>query len=265
MDTFAEILKYIDGQTPWQDNTSKNVIISQAKKAFLDLTLNKQKGKALFRICGQTGSGKTTQILQALKKCFDDKNMNILIIGVRDFAIYHPQYNQLLKTYGQGEIREKTNGFALKCLTYCLQLILKNHYMLVLDMTLLDPIYEKFILEMERKYNYKTTYHILAVNQQISNAFLQKRMLLSGRIVYSQSADYFYRVLNTGFKFICDNDELSDCFVWTAQDIDCVKFDKVQNCYDVFLQNQIRLDNPKFDENEMLQSKYEFIKSKLIL
>ena len=55
-------------------------------------------------------------------------NLNPVILGVRCCSTYHPDYNKLLAIHGQNSIREITNGFALKCMTYLLKLLMENGY-----------------------------------------------------------------------------------------------------------------------------------------
>ena len=123
---FLDIVKYVCNDTPWKDDTDIEVIINQANLVFNDITINKTKEKKLYRLCGQTGSGKTTQLLYAMEGYTKSLNLNPVVLGVRCCATYHPNYNNLLELHGQNNIREITNGFALKCMTYLLKLLIEN-------------------------------------------------------------------------------------------------------------------------------------------
>ena len=63
---FAEIVEYIK-LCPWQDDTSIESVIFQAKKAFEEMVEGKTKSKKTYRVCGQTGSGKSTQYPTLIK------------------------------------------------------------------------------------------------------------------------------------------------------------------------------------------------------
>ena len=141
---FAEIVEYIK-LCPWQDDTPIESVIFQAKKAFEEMVEGKTKSKKIYRVCGQTGSGKTTQTCFAINKLLEIKNLNTIYLGVGVCAKYHPDYENI-KTKHLGELREITNSFALKCMTYLLKLLIENGYMIVLDLVMLDPIYEEYVL-----------------------------------------------------------------------------------------------------------------------
>lgn len=260
MITFDDVVNYINTQTPWQDDTLVQDVIFCAKKAFKTLTKNAIKSKKMIRVCGQTGSGKTTQIVASLEQIFLEQNKNVIVIGVRSFATFHPNYDQLLSDFGSGLVREKTNGFALKCLTYVVYLLIKHGYMFVLDMTLLAPIYEQFVLQTCNQNDYSVDYHVLAVNTTLSTKFLNDRFNKNGRVVLKQSADYFNDILAVSFKQLCLDDKNNLCYLWTCQDLQCVKVDKIQNCYADFLFYKSRLDYPTKSEQQLKQAKYNFLK-----
>lgn len=262
MDKFINIINYVK-TTCWIDNTDIDVIISQAKKVFNDITKEKTKIKKIYRLCGQTGSGKTTQLLSSVEKFINEQELNPVIIGVRSCAEYHPKYDELKQTVPVGELREKTNGFALKCMSYVFKLLIENGYMVLLDITLLDPIFEQYILNILKEHSYDIEYHILAVNKQISDDFIAKRLKLTGRIIYKSSADYFYKILPIGLKYICENDDINNCYVWNAFDLEPVYYGKIENCYNVFIETQNEIREFNHTEDELRNAKYETLKKHL--
>ena len=139
-DDFNRIIDYIDN-SPWVDKTNVNTIIEKANLIYEEITKNKTKEKILYRLCGQTGSGKTTQLLPMITTYTQQKKKNPVILGVRTCSKYHPSYSYLLSSLGDENIREATNGFALKCMSYVLKLLIENGYMIILDMTFLDSLY----------------------------------------------------------------------------------------------------------------------------
>lgn len=262
MENFNKLIDYVN-TTSWTDDTETSVIVSQAEKVFNTLSNGKTKKKFLYRLCGQTGSGKTTQLLASVEKFIDEQNLNPVVLGVRTCAEYHPNYEYFKQNFPAGELREKTNGFALKCMSYVLKLLIENGYMILLDITLLDPTFEKFVLDLLKENNYDIEYHILAVNREISDKFIAKRFNSTGRIIYKSSADYFYKILPVGLKYICENDNINNCYVWNAFDLDPVYYGKIENCYNKFIESQSEIRESNFSEEELRNSKFNTLKKHL--
>ena len=262
MEEFKKVIEYVK-TTCWLDDTDTDVIISQAQKVFLDLIKNKTKKKMLYRLCGQTGSGKTTQLLASVEKLISDQKLNPVVLGVRSCAEYHPDYEYFKQNFPAGELREKTNGFALKCLCYVLKLLIENGYMILFDITLLDPVFEQYVLNLLKTHNYSVEYHILAVNKEISDNFIVKRYNSSGRIIYKSSADYFYKILPIGLKYITENDNTNNCYVWNAFDLNPVYHGKINCCYEKFIESQNEIRQFQHTEEELRNAKYEILKKHL--
>ena len=262
MENFNKFIEYVKSSC-WFDDTDTSVVVSTAEKVFSDLTQNKTKKKMLYRLCGQTGSGKTTQLLASVEKIIDEQGLNPVVLGVRSCAEYHPKYEYFKQNFPAGELREKTNGFALKCLGYVFKLLIENGYMILFDITLLDPVFEKFVLDLLIKHEYKVEYHILAVNKEISDKFIVKRFNTSGRIIYKSSADYFYKILPIGLKYITENDNTNSCYVWNAFDLDPVYHGKINNCYEKFIESQNKHSQFKHTEEELRNAKYQLLKKHL--
>lgn len=252
---YKKVIDYIK-TSPWPDDTDTNTIIKQAHKVYEDITKNKTKGKKLYRLCGQTGAGKTTQLLGAFEKYIEHENIDPLIVGVRTCSEYHPNYEEIIKSYDKGQIREITNGFALKCMTYLLKLLIENEYMIVLDLTLLDPIYEEYILDLVNEFDYKVEYHVLAVSPNISNHFIDKRFKETGRIVKKESLEYFNYILPIGLKYICNNDNKNISYVWNAYDEKYKYKGLIKDCYSVFERERLITTIPSGKEKELMEAKY---------
>lgn len=260
MKNFQKILNYVRN-TCWFDDTDDAVVVSQAEKVFKNISVGKTKKRFLYRLCGQTGSGKTTQLLGAVEQIITEENLNPVVIGVRSCAEAHPKYEYFKSNFPAGELREKTNGFALKCMSYVLKLLIENGYMVLLDITLLDPTFEEFVLTLLKENSYDVEYHILAVNKIVSDSFIEKRLKETGRIIYKSSSDYFYQILPVGLKYITENDNKNNCFVWNAFDKDPVFFGKIADCFDSFIKSQNTIKELVFSETELKNSKINFIKN----
>ena len=262
MEKFKKLVDYAN-TTSWLDDTEIDVIVSQAEKVFETMSKNKTKKKMLYRLCGQTGSGKTTQLLASVETFIAEQELNPVVLGVRSCAEAHPKYEYFKQNFPAGELREKTNGFALKCMSYVLKLLIENGYMILFDITLLDPIFEKYVLDLLKENNYQIEYHILAVNRAISDNFIIKRFNSSGRIIYKSSAEYFYKILPIGLKYICENDNQNNCYVWNAFDLEPVYYGKIQNCYDIFIQTQSEIRELIHTEEDLRKSKINTLKKHL--
>lgn len=262
MERFLKFIEYANS-TSWKDNTDPSVIIEQAKKVFNDITEGKTQMKKLYRLCGQTGSGKTTQLLTSVEKITGEQNLSPVVLGVRSCAEYHPDYESFKQNFPAGELREKTNGFALKCMGYVFKLLIENGYMVLLDITLLDPVFEGYVLSLLQENDYDVEYHILAVNREISDSFIIKRMNSTGRVIYKSSADYFYKILPVGLKYICENDNANTCYIWNAFDLEPVYYGKISGCFDKFIDAQSEIRELVYSEEELRNSKYETIKKHL--
>ena len=264
-----KFLDYCD-KTIWKDDISSDILENLSQKAFEDMKKDKTKSKKLYRIAGQSGSGKTTQVLYAINEVLNDSKINPVVIAVRNFATYHPHYQELLKEFGKGEIREKTNGFALKllCLTLCK--FVKNGYFIVMDITLLSKEFEAIVLELLQQNDYQIEYLIMSVPKEVSDYFIQKRMEKqsgeSNRIVYKSSSEFFYFVLEEGLAFLVENDPCSMTTIWSAYSKEPVFYGKMKRCYRSFEEYRAIVDDLFYPEEELRQSKLEFLlkTSKLI-
>lgn len=247
-------------QTPWLDKVSDAVVLEKALKAFLEITAEDTytKKRVCYRIAGQSGTGKTTQLLPTVLECEKRLGNNPVVVAVRRFAAYHPNHS-LLKD--DKNWREKTNGFALKCLTAVLKLLVEDGYMIVFDMTLLHPDYEDYIFSLLQKNGYTTNYQIMAVNPLISGKLIQKRAFESGaeggRIVKKETADYFNEILPLGLAYLCDADKRGVCFVWTAFDKDPLYIGTLEYALEPFEKGRAIIKELAIHEDELRQAKLE--------
>ena len=187
---------------------------------FNELTKNKQPldSPFLIKLGGQSGSGKTVQLLPAIVE--NIKTDNYVHLAVRLFAKKHPYYDELIEKYGEGLIREKTNGFALMCLFVVSEKLIQNKYNVFSEITLLDPIYEEYFARLAKIQNYKIIYNVLSVPLEISNKWIQDRLQNStyekNRIVSQNSIDFFYNILPKAILKILEISDIfdeGDCFV----------------------------------------------------
>ena len=151
-----------------------------------------QKNPFLIRVTGQSGSGKSSQLVPALESALQNKST--IKINVAAFAPFHPQYQQWQQQC-PNQIREKTNGFALRALVMFYRHCILNQVNIIFDMTLLEPEIDLYLMTLAKKMNYKIQAHVLCVPRKVSDFFIRQRQQATGRIVNSSSSDYFYNAL----------------------------------------------------------------------
>ncbi len=194
----------------------------------------------MIRLGGQCGSGKTTQLVPAIKSTINCTNY--IHLAVRLFAKCHPYYDELINKYGIGLIREKTNGFALLCLFGVLEKLIKNKYNILFEVTILEPEFERYIINLAKNYNYSFSFHIMSVPFVISNNFANERTNSNGneknRIMPKETLDYFYDVLSRGINEIINNAKLFNendyVIIWNITDSEPVL---VTNKFDINVLN----------------------------
>jgi hypothetical protein len=69
--------------------------------------------------------------------------------------------------------------------------------------------------------------------------------------------------LPVGLKYICENDNINNCYVWNAFDLDPVYYGKIENCYDKFIESQSEIRESNFSEEELRNSKFNTLKKHL--
>ena len=266
MDYENQFLNYCNGAI-WKDDTPPKLLKSLSCIAFNDMKKEKTKSKNLIRICGQSGSGKTTQLLEGVKRITEEKKLKPVIIAVRNFATYHPHYNELINMYGKAEIRERTNGFALKLLCFTLIKFITSGYFVVMDITLLSSEFEKIVFNLLNENGYKINYLIMSVPRMQSDMFIQKRMQTSlsegSRVVYKSSADYFYDVLDEGILYLTQTDKISNAVIYSAYHKDPRYYGPVKDCYPIFYACRKRIEKIVFGEKELLEAKIEFFRKNI--
>lgn len=264
MKYFEKILNHLNSFS-WQCDVADEDVFEIAKNNFPKLCEGKTKTGKLLRLAGQSGSGKTTQLLPAAMAYFQAKNLKPIRFAVRDFATLHPRYNELIEEFGSGQIREKTNGFALRCLLLSIIFAINQGYDILFEVTLLSTEFEDFIFENLKKNEYSVLFLMLAVNKNISDYFIERRSLHSTtelkRVVYKSSADYFEKALSTDIEYFAKNYGEERVIIWSAFNKKPV-FDGVfKNAEKVFFETK-KIASLEFqDENALRDAKIEYLLS----
>ena len=251
--------------TPWKTNIQNNQIIKQSIKAFKLLTKNKTKSKTIHRLCGQSGTGKTSQLLPSIQTALQQKNNFPIILAVRCFAPFHPNYNKLA-IKNKKNLRENTNGFALRCLFLCTVLCLKNGYSIVYDVTLLNMPYEKLLEQYLKQFGYQQIFHLIALHPSISNFFIKKRTFDKnnkefGRKIKTSSKKFFIKTLTQNLKYKYKTKQNTPCIVWSPFLLKPVFIGPIKNCYSVYKKYRKVKNKIILPEIKLLESKTTFYKN----
>ncbi len=181
---------------PCEEDLKDKVPLEKIVMAFQDKLVS-QDHPFCIRIAGQSGSGKSSQLLPAVEQVL--KGTPYLKISVGDFARFHPAYADLMTT-NPGHMREITNGFALRALfmfyTYCVE----HKVNILLDMTLLEPVTETYMMTLAKNKGYRIHTHVLCVPKKVSDMFIKWREKKTKRQVDVSSARYFFNALPKALK-----------------------------------------------------------------
>ncbi len=167
-----------------------------------------------MRLVGQSGSGKTSQLLPAVKEALRCNHMSCVSFAVRDFVKFYPDLEAIVENYGESLLREKTNAFALILLTNVLLRCIGEKMPILLEVTLLSPIYEACIHAALMENGYRCDYQCLAVPKNVSDDWIQKRFLETKRMVSQNSSRFFYDTLAPAFKLLQGISLKNRVFIW---------------------------------------------------
>ena len=185
----------------------------------------------IIRTVGQAGSGKSTQLIPALQDALKDHQYIHINVGM--FAKFHPNYEELQRNEPH-KMREKTNGFALRSLILFYKHCVLNRVNILLDMTLLEPAIEIYLMSLAKKMGYQVQMHLLCVPKKISDSFIRLRQVQTGRHVWPSSATYFFNALAPALKTLtrsgmfCQADRL---ILWTHDMFCPIKQTHLNNPY----------------------------------
>ena len=254
-DAFQAIQRIFPCEENLLDSIPLEQIINHYKKDILP-----SEKPFLIRVAGQSGSGKSSQIVPALQHSLKQKQY--IKINVGAFAPFHPNYKEIQeKTPNQ--MREKTNGFALKALVMFYKHCILNKVNLVLDMTLLEPEIDLYLMALAKKMEYKIQMHLLCVPKKVSNHFIYLRQKQTGRYVSPKSSDYFFDALAPCLKALTHShlfDNQDTLILWTYFLSNPIKITHLNNSYACRILEKYRgINVGTKNQNELLKAKREWM------
>ena len=184
---FDAIQRIFPCETELLDKVPLDAIVAHWKE-----NLNPTVSPFLIRISGQSGSGKSSQLAPAIEKIL--KGIPYAKINVGAFAQFHPRFSEWQKN-SPDKMRENTNGFALRALVLFYKHCILNKTNIVLDMTLLEPEIDLYLMTLAKRAGYKIQTHVLCVPKLISDTFIRRRQRQTGRYVKPSSSGYFFKAL----------------------------------------------------------------------
>lgn len=222
---FANVLTFIQTQWGYNDpyclfDCSLESLRRLANQAFRDKVKNGVSPLPFcVRLVGQSGAGKTTQLLPAVCLALEACKIPYIRLAVRDFVNYHPNLEMIRKVYGENLVREKTNAFALTLLTLVFEKIVQNRLPVLLEVTLLAPVYENFIHNYLQKFNYLCDYQCLVVSKELSDQWILQRQVSTGRVVLEKSSQFFFDTLSPAFKTLQSFQLNNRVLLWDCQNV----------------------------------------------
>ena len=211
------------------------------------------------RLVGQSGAGKTSQLLPAVKEALVTNGIPFVSFAVRDFVKYHPDLEKIVQTYGESLLREKTNMFALTLLSEVLLRCISKKLPILLEVTLLAPVYEACIHTFLIKNGYHCDYQCLAVPKNVSDAWIQKRFLETKRVVSQNSSSFFYDTLEPAFKVLQGISLKNRVFIWDrVHEMPSVSDFQDAKLYDK-IEDARRLEGPFLSPEAGIASKTKFL------
>ena len=267
----TEIVEFITQQWGCKDpycklDFSRNQWEQWSHLAYTDVTKDRGRDSCTsspfcIRLVGQSGSGKTSQLLPAIKYALEGQSY--ISLAVRFFAKYHPYLEKIRELYGEKQIREKTNAFALILLTLVLQRCLENKLSVLLEMTLLTADYERFVYKLLRDNGYFCDYHCLAVSKAISDAWIQQRCKETQREVSEKSSRFFFETLQSAFEMLQKetNKIPNRVFIWNhTQELPIISSFEDKNLWKLFCDAQ-RSTAPLLSLEQGLAAKKTFMRN----
>ena len=230
-----------------------------AKKiALLELKKGATNSGVLVRLTGQSGSGKTTQLLPAAGSYFEKKNLKPIIIRAQELAKYHPYYEEILKKYGEAEIRKRTDDFATILMYLVVKNLTKKHYDLIIDVSFVSPKIEMLLMMMTKKYK-ERLFLMMALPLELSEKLLEARKWRHDKKMEKE----FYDATEKSLKFYGKYFPEIHIVIWGFDKPEPIYGGEIRDAYEIWKKeiNRKIENEKKITIKEGVESKIEYMKN----
>ena len=254
-----KVIEYMKAHWPSEVKSEWQVKLEEypaiTKKVVQDFVEDRTKNRQLIRIAGLSGSGKTTQILPAVEAYCKKNNFKPILIAARRFVEYHPHYQEIKDFYGEANLRKMTDEFSTIMLFLTLSELIKNHYDIILDVTLLDPKIEAILLKMLEAQDYNMLLLMIAVSPIITANFLKDRAWRHTKATEEE----FIRATSHALDFYANQAPDSRIILWSVYDKPPIYDGPIKNCVQIFTEYSSREDLPAKDDDARREAKIRYL------
>ena len=222
-----------------------------------DWTRGASRNRELVRIAGQSGSGKTSQLLPAVTKYFEKHEKNPVLIAARRFVDYHPYRDEIIREYGEKNLRKNTDDFATIMLFLTIRELMKMGYDIVLDVGLLNPEIEAILLKMIKENQYDAWMTMMAVAPGLTKKFLGKREWRHDE----ETEKEFEKSMQLAAEFYAEKCPEMHVVVWNAWELAPVYDGKMSGVPEVLVKYMSITDVPEHDEDELREAKIKYFEN----
>lgn len=256
---FEKMIDYVkahwqsDLKREWQvkDEDYKNILL----KILTDLTKGKTLNKKIVRIAGISGSGKTTQLLPAAEEYFKNKKMSPVLVAAREFAPYHPHFNEIKGFYGEENVRKKTDDFSAIMLFLTLNELVRQGYDIILDVALVDPSMEQILQQLVNTYDYEELILLIAASKEVAIKHLESR----GWRHSGAAEGEFIRAMSVALNFYAENFSNLRVIMWDTFSEEPIYDGKVKGALPAFEKASSITEVPPHDEAVLLERKIAYL------
>lgn len=227
-------------------------ILSQVLKDFCE---GRTRERNLVRTAGISGAGKTTQLLPAAEAYFEKKELKPVLVAARRFAPYHPHFKEIMRFYGESEVRKMTDEFATIMMFMVLAELLQRGYDVLLDVTLLDPEMEGILVEMAAAAGYELLLLIIAVSPEVAERHLSGREWRHTRETEAE----FLRATSRALEFYAESVPEMRVVMWNAFEEEPVYDGAVRGAISDFKETSSLAEIPEHDPNVLREAKIKYL------
>ena len=254
-----KVIKYMKSHWPSDVKEEWQVSLAEYPKILeqiiQDFTKNKTKTRKFVRIAGLSGSGKTSQILPAVDKYCETKNIKPILIAARLFVDYHPHKEEISKFYGEENLRKKTDEFSTIMMFLTLNTLTKSGYDIVLDVTLLDPEVEQILVKMLKTGNYTSMLLMIATSPEVTERFLGSRSWRHTK----ETEEEFIRATSKALEFYAKETPDLRTILWSVYDLDPIYDGEIKDSLPIFKQYSSKTDLPPKNDDERREAKIRYL------